>query len=45
MMAAISEYVRGWQWAAIAYIQGWQWIAIVALIVLIAVWVVLRRRQ
>jgi len=45
MMAAISEYVRGWQLAAISYIQGWQWIAIVALIVLIAVWVVLRLRQ
>ena len=29
---------------AMDYIRGWQWIAIVALIVLIIVWVMMRRR-
>lgn len=34
MIAAIGDYIHGWQWAAI-----------IALIVLIVVWIMLRRRQ
>jgi len=42
MTSALGEMLP--QLAA-AYIQGWQWIAIVALIVLIIVWVMMRRKQ
>lgn len=34
MIAALSDYIHGWQWAAI-----------IALIVLIVIWIVLRRKQ
>jgi hypothetical protein len=42
MTAALADMLPQ---LAISYLAPWQWIAIVALIVLIVVWVMLRRKQ